>query len=104
MTPSVGGRADRGPARGRGPSEDDLPAVPTRRSRPDDAGDLSGIHTLLRDTHRAAVLLRECSALRRAFPALKHAGVSFARVRKGLPLPVLDVEQPDLRDRKSTRL
>ena|ERR1017187_2138754 len=57
-------------------------------SRPDDAGDLSGVHAFLRDAHCAAILLRERSSLRRALPALKHARVSFARVRKGLPLPV----------------
>src|SRR6266511_2267700 len=42
----------------------------------------------------AGVLLRERATLNRFFPALDQTRVRFARVRKGLPLPILDVEQP----------
>ena len=76
-----------------------LPAVPRACSLRDDVCQLGGVDALLRDTPRRAVLSRQRLALSQALRAGRDARVGVARVRNGLSLPVLNVEQPLLRAR-----
>ena len=50
------------------PPEDDLPAVRSRRSRPDYTGDFPDIHMFLRKAYTAAVLFRHRQSLAGRFP------------------------------------
>ena len=83
-----------GAAGGRAAREDDLPAVASCGCGSDDARNLRGIHTFFGDARDAGVLSGEHASLGRVPPPLEHAGVGLARVRKGLPFPVLDRASP----------
>jgi len=57
------------------PCEDDFPAIPSCRSRPDKTGDLGGIYTFIRDTHSVAVLFRERQSDGRALSARQYTPI-----------------------------
>ena len=69
------------------------------RRGPDDIGNLGIVHAFVRDPNRASIILRQSSPCGGILTALDHAGVRFARIRKRLPLPVLNIQQPFLLSR-----
>jgi hypothetical protein len=79
--------------------KDDLPTVPSRHSRLNNAGDLGGVRPFVGDPQHSAALLRQRSRYRRDLPALEYTSIGFAGVCKCLSLSVADIEQPRLRSR-----